>query len=123
MRKFLAEFKTFAVRGNVVDLAVAVVVGGAFGKIVTSLVDNIIMPMVGILLGGINFTDWAFTVGKATISYGKFVQSIVDFVIIAFVIFLALKAIHIQKQKEESKPAEPSEEVRLLQEIRDALKK
>ncbi len=123
MRRFLTEFKTFAVRGNVVDLAVAVVIGGAFGKIVTSLVDTIIMPMVGILLGGVNFTGWAFTVGAATIAYGKFIQSIVDFVIIAFVIFLAIKALHRHKEKDEEKPKEPSEEVLLLREIRDELKK
>lgn len=123
MRRFLADFKSFAMRGNVVDLAVAVVVGGAFGKIVTSLVDNIIMPMVGILLGGVDFTGWAVTVGQATIFYGKFVQSIVDFLVIAFVIFLALRMLTRQRAKEEAQPSEPPEEVRLLREIRDELKK
>lgn len=126
MKSFLEEFKAFAMRGNVIDLAIAVVIGGAFGKIVSSLVDTIIMPTIGILLGGVDFTSWAFTLSDATIAYGKFIQAIIDFIIIAFVIFLVVKAMNVMKKKEaveEVKPAEPSEEVRLLREIRDSLRK
>jgi large conductance mechanosensitive channel len=125
MLAFIREFKAFAVRGNVIDLAVAVVIGGAFGKIVTSLVDNIVTPFIGVILGGVDFTQFAFTVGAATITYGKFIQSIVDFALIAFVIFLAIKGISILKTKEEENPTpqEPSEEIILLREIRDSLRK
>jgi len=125
MKSFIEEFKAFAVRGNVIDLAVAVIIGGAFGKIVSSLVDTIVMPVIGLLLGGINFTGWAFTVGEIIIPYGKFIQSVVDFVIIAFVIFIALRTLRrFEKKKEmEAKPVESSEEILLLREIRDALKK
>ena len=90
---FMKEFKEFAMRGNVVDLAVAVIIGGAFGKIVSSLVGDVVMPIVGLLLGGVNFSGLSITVGDAVIKYGAFIQAIVDFVIIAFVIFLALKAL------------------------------
>lgn len=123
--KLLEEFKAFAVRGNVIDLAVAVIIGGAFGKIVSSLVDTVIMPTIGILLGGINFTGWAFTVGDSVIAYGKFIQAVVDFTIISFVIFMALRFISRfeNKKEEDKKPKEPSEEVLLLREIRDSLKK
>lgn len=126
MKSFIEEFKAFAIKGNVVDLAVAVVIGGAFGKIVSSLVTNIIMPVFGIILGGLNFSMMSFTVKDSVITYGVFIQSIVDFVIVAFVIFLAIKAInHLQGTKEEivpdEKPEEPSEEVQLLREIRDSL--
>jgi large conductance mechanosensitive channel len=109
-------------RGNVIDLAVAVVIGGAFGKIVSSLVDNIFMPVVGVLLGGVNFSGYAY---KA-ITYWKFIQSVIDFVIIAFAVFLAIKGMNSLKKKEEAlpeKPVEPSEEVKLLREIRDSLKR
>ncbi len=126
MKSFIEEFKAFAVRGNVIDLAVAVIIGGAFGKIVSSLVDTVIMPAIGLLLGGVNFTGWAFQVGEATIAYGKFMQAIVDFIIIAFVVFLALRTLHRFEKKQEiedKKAPEPSEEVVLLREIRDALKK
>lgn len=125
MKNFLDEFKAFAVRGNVIDLAVAVIIGGAFGKIVSSLVDTIVMPAIGLLLGGVNFTSWAFVVGDATIAYGKFMQAVLDFIIIAFVIFMALRALNTVKRKEEIevKVATPSEEIILLREIRDALKK
>lgn len=122
MKSFLAEFKAFAMRGNVVDLAVAVVIGSAFGKIVSSLVDNIVMPIVGIFLGGVDFTGFAYK----SLAYGKFVQSIVDFVIIALVIFLAVHLIDRLKKKEVEeapKSKEPSEEVLLLREIRDSLKR
>ena len=89
----LNDFKTFIMRGNVMDLAVAVIVGGAFGKIVTSLVDDMLMPLIGLIIGGINFTGLAFTVGSAKVTYGNFLQNVVDFLIIAFVIFLMVKAI------------------------------
>jgi large conductance mechanosensitive channel len=122
MQGFISEFKAFAMRGNVVDLAVAVVIGGAFGKIVSSLVDNIFMPIVGVILGGVDFSGLAY---KA-ITYGKFIQSVIDFVIIAFVIFLVVKAMTKMQKKEEAAPAapaEPSEEVKLLREIRDGLRR
>lgn len=124
MKAFLAEFKAFAIKGNVIDLAVAVVIGGAFGKIVSSLVDTIIMPSVGLLLGGVDFTGWSFTIGDATIAYGRFIQAIVDFVIIAFVIFLAIRALRkLERHKEKKQEAKVNEEIVLLREIRDLLKK
>ena len=126
MKKFFDEFKTFAMRGNVIDLAVAVVIGGAFGKITTSLVDTIIMPLVGVLIGGVSFSSLSVNVGSATIAYGAFIQSVVDFIIIAFVIFIAVKMMNELQRKEDEKPEaekviEPSEEVKLLREIRDSL--
>lgn len=124
----LEEFKAFALKGNVIDLAVAVVVGAAFNKIVSSLVENIIMPTLGILLGGIDFRDWAFNVDGATIAYGMFLQSVIDFVIIAFSIFMAIKVLRRLQKTEEEKPeaekvVEPTEEVQLLREIRDSLRR
>jgi large conductance mechanosensitive channel len=125
MKSFIEEFKGFAMRGNVVDLAVAVVIGGAFGNIVSSLVNNIITPIIGLLLGGIDFSRLALTLGDASVTYGKFIQSIVDFVIVAFVIFLVVKGMNNLKRKEEAPatPAEPSEDIKLLREIRDSLKR
>lgn len=130
MKGFIDEFKAFAMKGNVIDLAVAVVIGAAFGKIVSSLVDNIIMPLVGVLLGGISFEGLSKEVGEATISYGIFIQSIVDFLIVAFVIFMVVKGINKAKdamgeeeEVVEEKPAEPTEEVKLLREIRDNLRR
>lgn len=127
MGNFIAEFKKFAVRGNVIDLAVAVVIGAAFNNIVSSLVNNIITPSMGLLMGGINFSGLAFTVGDAEISYGAFIQAIVDFIIIALVIFIVVKAINRLKDKAEKEPhekgaIEPPEEIKLLREIRDNLK-
>jgi large conductance mechanosensitive channel len=127
MKALLEEFKAFAVRGNVIDLAVAVVIGGAFGKIVSSLVENLITPFIGLLLRGVDFTDLAYTVGDAELTYGMFIQSIIDFLIVAFVIFIVIKALNKLNQPEaapaaEAKPTEPSEEVKLLREIRDSLK-
>lgn len=125
MKGFIDEFKAFAMKGNVVDLAVAVVIGAAFGKIVSSLVDNIIMPLVGILLGGINFGNLMINVGNATVTYGVFLQSVVDFVIIAFVIFLVIKAINKASGPEEpaeDAPAPTPEDIQLLREIRDSLR-
>lgn len=129
----LKEFKAFVLRGNVVDLAVAVVIGGAFGKIVTSLVNDLIMPFIGIILGGVNFANLKYVitpasegVEEAAIRYGAFIQSIVDFVIIAFAIFMVIKMINRMRKKEEEAPAAPPEPPRqevLLEEIRDLLKK
>ena len=140
MGKFLNEFKAFAVKGNAVDMAVGVIIGGAFGKIVSSIVDDIIMPPIGWLIGGVNFTDLKFTLPQveipgvetmtaATINYGNFIQTLLDFVIIAFCVFMLVKFIHKlahkQKTEEAAKPApkpEPSAEEKLLMEIRDLLK-
>ena len=127
------EFKEFAMRGNVVDLAVGVIIGGAFGKIVSSLVGDVIMPPIGVLLGGVNFSDLAITIKEASegaeavvIKYGAFIQTVIDFLIIAFVIFMVIKAMNALKMKQESAPAAPpapSNQERLLEEIRDLLKK
>ncbi|MBR6689996.1 MAG: large-conductance mechanosensitive channel protein MscL [Bacilli bacterium] len=123
----IEEFKTFISRGNVIDLAVGVVVGGAFSKIVTSLVDNIIMPIVGILIGGIDFTRLSLPVFGVKIQFGLFLQNIVDFLIIALCIFLVIKLINKltpkKEVKEEVKTPVKSDEVILLEEIRDLLKK
>lgn len=120
----LAEFKKFAMRGNVMDMAVGVIIGGAFGKIVTSLVNDVFMPLIGILLGGVDFAELETVVGEATVKYGLFIQTIVDFLIIAFVVFLFVKGINSRKKQEEEKPkappAPPREQV-LLEEIRDLL--
>lgn len=119
------EFKSFALKGNVLDLAIGVVIGGAFGKIVTSLVDSIIMPLVGLLLGGVNLNGLQFKYGDAVVKYGAFLQTIIDFFIVSFSIFLFVKAISRFKRKEESKPEAPpapSREEVLLTEIRDLLK-
>ena len=120
----MKEFKAFAMRGNVVDLAVAVIIGGAFGKIVASLVADVVMPIVGLLLGGVNFSGLSITVGDAVIKYGAFIQAIVDFLIIAWVIFLALKALNkVKKAEPPAAPAPPPPQEVLLTEIRDLLKK
>lgn len=123
----LKEFKKFISRGNVVDLAVGVVVGGAFSKIVTSLVDNIIMPLVGIIIGGIDFSSLVLKINDAKIEYGLFIQNIVDFLIVAFCIFMVIKFINKltkkQEKKEEAKAPVKSDEVLLLEEIRDLMKK
>jgi large conductance mechanosensitive channel len=126
----LNEFKEFAMKGNVVDLAVAVVIGTAFGRIVTSLVADIITPLIGVLLGGIDFSGLTYQVGEAVLTYGVFVQAIIDFIIVAFAIFLVVKGINraraaVRKPEAEAEetPAEPAEEIKLLREIRDALQK
>ena len=134
---FIKEFKEFAVKGNVMDMAVGVIIGGAFGKIVTSVVNNIIMPPIGVLTGGVDFTDLKLVIKEAegeaeavTLNYGAFIQDVVDFLIIAFCIFLMVKGIAAltrqKKEEEEAAPApapEPSAEEKLLTEIRDLLKK
>ncbi len=105
----LKEFKEFVMRGNVLDLAVAVIIGGAFGKIIGSLVNDILMPLIGLVMGGVNFAELSFTVGDAVVTWGAFVQAIVDFVIIAFVIFMIVKCATCTKKKEEpAPPAEPT---------------
>ncbi|SRR5712692_9656554 len=120
---WLREFREFAVKGNVVDLAVAVIIGGAFGKIVSSLVEDMVMPAVGVLIGGFDFKNLFLQVGAAKIGYGKFIQSGVDFLIIAAAIFLAVKLINRFRRKDEAKPAPPPpRQERLLEEIRDLLK-
>ena len=120
------EFKDFAMRGNVMDMAVGVIIGGAFGKIVSSLVDDVIMPVIGVVTGGIDFTGLKATIGDANITYGNFIQNIVDFLIVAFCIFLMIKGINtLSKKKEEASatPPAPTKDQELLAEIRDLLKK
>ena len=147
MRKMLKEFRDFAVKGNVVDMAVGVIIGGAFGKIVTSLVSDIIMPAISAAFGGTNFTEWKWVLKEAvmkgeeivkpaiSINYGNFIQIVFDFIIIAFSIFMVIKGINKMKDKlakskkeevkepEHAKAPEPSDEAKLLAEIRDLLKK
>ena len=120
------EFKEFAMKGNVMDLAVGVIIGAAFGKIISSLVDNILMPIIGILLQGVNFQTLMVKVGDAEIKYGMFIGAILDFIIIAMVLFLIIKGMNNMKKKEEAAPAAPAPPPRqevLLSEIRDLLKK
>jgi large conductance mechanosensitive channel len=130
----IKEFKAFAMRGNVVDLAVAVVIGGAFGKIISSFVADVLMPPIGLLLGGVDFTDLVIVLKEAqgdiaavTMNYGKFIQTLLDFIIIAFAIFMVIKAMNAAKKKEEAAPPPPppgpTKEEELLTEIRDLLKK
>ena len=127
---FVQEFKEFAVRGNVIDMAVGVIVGTAFGKIVSSFVSDVVMPPIGVLLGGVNFSDLAFTIKEVAgpspavvMAYGKFTQTVIDFVIIAFVIFTVVRLINSPKKKAEAPPPAPSKQELLLAEIRDLLKK
>lgn len=140
MGKFINEFKEFAIKGNALDMAVGVIIGGAFGKIVTSIVDDLIMPPIGWLIGGVNFSDLKVTLPaekiadglemqSATINYGNFVQNLIDFVIIAFCVFILVKVINKLANKKQEEPApepaaapEPSSEEKLLAEIRDLLK-
>lgn len=128
----ISEFKAFAVKGNVVDMAVGIIIGAAFGKIVTSFVGDVIMPPIGMLIGGMDFSDLAITLKAATadtpavmLAYGKFIQSVIDFVIVAFAIFMGVKAINQLKREEAvapSAPPVPTKEEELLSEIRDLLK-
>jgi large conductance mechanosensitive channel len=129
----MKEFRDFAMRGNVVDMAIGIVIGGAFGKIVTSFVNDVLMPPIGMALGGVDFTELTMTLKEAsgdvaavTLSYGSFIQTVVDFIIIAFAIFMVVKAMNNMKKKEEAKPPappKPSAEESLLTEIRDLLRK
>jgi large conductance mechanosensitive channel len=116
------EFREFAIKGNAVDLAVGVIIGAAFGKIVASLVGDIAMPLLGTMLGGLDFTGLQVQIGQAKIQYGKFIQTCLDFIIIAWAIFLAVKVINRLKRKEEAAPAAPPRQEQLLEEIRDLLK-
>ncbi len=130
---FVSEFKSFAMKGNVVDMAVGIIIGVAFGKIVASLVRDVIMPPIGVLVGGVNFSELVYIIQEAqgeavavAINYGLFIQSIVDFLIVAFAIFMTVKVMNSLKKKEEVAPvvpAKPSTEVVLLTEIRDLLKR
>lgn len=131
----MQEFKEFAMRGNVIDLAVGVVIGAAFGKIVTALVDKVIMPPIGMLIGGVDFAKLGITLKEASVDaagkevpavvlgYGEFFNAIIQFLIVAFAIFMVVKAINRVSRKPPDAPAEPSEDVLLLREIRDSLKK
>ena len=128
---FIKEFKEFAMKGNVMDMAVGVIIGGAFGKIVSSLVDDILMPLVGVVTGNVDFTKLQFAFGEgdlsAVLKYGNFIQNVVDFLIVAFCIFLMLKGINKLNRKKEEAPAEPAApagptQEELLAEIRDLLK-
>ena len=136
----LKEFKEFAMRGNVMDMAIGIIIGAAFGKIVSSFVNDVLMPPIGMLMGGVNFNELFYTLsgeqaatlaaakeaGAVTINYGTFIQTVIDFIIIAFVIFLVIKAMNNAKRKEEEAPKEPPappKEQVLLEEIRDLLKK
>lgn len=137
MKSFMSEFKTFAMRGNVIDLAVGVIIGGAFGKIVASFINDVVMPPIGLILGGVDFKnlkvllkagskDGDKVIDPVYISYGAFINTAIEFLIIAFVIFLAVKGINALKKKEEAAPAAPkppAEDIVLLTEIRDLLKK
>jgi large conductance mechanosensitive channel len=124
----LKEFREFISRGNVIDLAVAVIIGAAFTAIVTSLVDDIITPLLGVFLGGVNFSGLAITIGEASINYGNFIQVIINFLIVAWVIFMVVRSLNqLQRRfsrptEEAAPPPEPSEEVKLLTEIRDLLR-
>lgn len=128
MANFITEFKEFAMRGNVMDMAVGVIIGGAFGKIVSSLVDDVLMPIIGMVTGGVDFSSLAITIGEANIKYGQFIQNILDFIIVAFCIFMMIKGMNKLSKKKEEAPAapapepEPSAEEKLLAEIRDLLK-
>ena len=123
MKEFIKEFKAFIAKGNVLDMAVGVVIGSAFGKIVTSLVENIIMPLVGIIIGGHDFTSLSITIGKSTITYGIFIQNVVDFLIIALCIFTVIKMLSkLSRHKKAEEASSINEEVLLLREIRDSLK-
>ena len=126
---FLTEFKTFIARGNVMDMAVGVIIGGAFSNITTSLINDIVMPFLGIFTGSISFAELNFSIGSAVIAYGNFIQAVLNFLVMAFVVFCLVKAMNSFHRKKEEAPAEPapkpepSNEERLLAEIRDLLKK
>jgi len=124
MKKILSEFKEFISRGNVFDMAIGVIIGNAFSKIVTSLVNDIFMPIIGLIIGGMDFTTLSIKVGEANIAYGSFIQNIIDFLIVAACIFTVVKLINKFKRKKEESPAKPvkTDDVLLLEEIRDLLK-
>lgn len=126
----IKEFKEFAVRGNVVDMAVGIIIGAAFGKVVSSLVSDVLMPPIGLVLGGVDFSNLMFTmkegvgdIAPVAINYGVFINTIIDFLIVAFSIFLVIRVINRFQKEKEAEPPKPSEQERLLTEIRDLLKK
>ncbi|MEE9492931.1 MAG: large-conductance mechanosensitive channel protein MscL [Gammaproteobacteria bacterium] len=126
----ISEFKEFAIKGNMMDMAVGIIIGGAFGKIISSLVADVIMPPIGVLMGGVDFTDLGYTIQAATadapavvLKYGNFVQTALDFLIIAFAVFMMVKMINSMKKKQEEAPSAPPKQEMLLEEIRDLLKK
>ena len=119
----LTEFKEFVMKGNIVDLAVAVIIGGAFGKVVTALTDSLIMPVIAMILGKGRVSELSFTAGHTLFPIGLFLQAVIDFILIAFVLFLIIKAMNALKKKEEATPTVTPEDIVLLREIRDALKK
>jgi large conductance mechanosensitive channel len=124
MVSLLKEFRDFAMRGNVLDLAIGVVIGASFGKIVTSLVGDVLMPILGLILGKLDFSALSITIGSASIKYGLFIQSVVDFVIVAFCIFMLIKQVNrFKKAAPPPAPAAPAEDIVLLTQIRDLLKK
>ena len=127
-KKHVNGFKEFIAKGNVVDLAVGVIIGSAFGKIVTSIVNDILMPLLGIVIGGVDFTSLSVKIGDATVTYGNFIQNVIDFLIIALCVYIMISAINkvtskFKKEEEKKEEAKKSEEVALLEEIRDLLKK
>ena len=127
MKKFISEFKEFAIKGNMLDLAIGVIIGGAFNTVVKSIVDDVIMPFVGILLGGKDFSQLSLKIGEAQIKYGMLIQNLVNFLIIAFCLFIIVKAINSLKRKKEVveekvEEAKKAEDIALLEEIRDYLK-
>ncbi len=132
MKKFIEEFKEFISKGDVMSMAVGIIIGGAFTAIVSSLTDDVIGPIIGIIIGGVNFSTWGVKVGESTILFGNFIQAVINFFITAFVLFLIMKAFNTfkdkadklaKKEKKEEAPAEIPEDIKLLTEIRDALKK
>ena len=123
MKKFIEEFKEFISKGNVLDLAIGVVIGGAFTAIVNSLVNDVIMPIVGIILGGVDFSGLSLQIGDASLTYGNFIQAVINFLLVALVLFTIVKAANKFKKQAEEAPAEPTEEVKLLTAIEKELKK
>lgn len=127
MKRYITEFKSFAMRGNVMDLAVGVIIGAAFGKIVDSVVNDVIMPIISMIIGKANFSDLIITVGETQIKYGSFIQAVFNFTVVAFAIFIFIKAINkIKKDTSATSPQEPAstpEDIQLLREIRDSLKR
>lgn len=129
MKKFFNEFKEFAMQGNVLDMAIGIIIGAAFKAIIDSVVNNMLMPFIGLLTGGTDFSEWAWTIGSAKIEYGIFISNVINFIIVALFLFMFVKGVNLLKrskkeeEKEEEAVPEKSEEVKLLEEIRDCLKK
>lgn len=122
MKKFLGEFKEFALKGNMLDLAVGVIVGAAFNSVVKSIVNDIFTPIIGMLMGGLDFSKLCVTIGSASVTYGLFIQNIINFLITAFSLFIVVKAMNKFKKAEEAKEPETPADIKLLEEIRDAIK-